>query len=571
MSEIIPESSPEFSSESFLSFKSENHSYEELWRPLDLAQIFTSMQLKDFDFLILNCLRDLKADIAYDTWEWFTFTEGKGWNPLHPNIRSDSSKKAIKITQHLTDIVENFLIFLSVPQMNAFDQKFLSRLRKYARSFIEPTNNPTKLKQIVGLLEVYLNIDMDADPLIFGLSDGQLLHLDDVAHVAARGLSAGETFSIPSPDLDIRGSLVSKHLGLDAIDLQTITYYPTSDSLPPSHLKSYLTDITATSSTAKDNSPDRFAFIQSMIGSLFWARVPKNRNEIIFNLTGVGGAGKGTLIKLLHRFFGTYCISLTVKDFTVGNRFSSLHFNESQGAVMAYVDEVGENIRLDGGRLNNFASKEPTEFEVKGVTGSSIIPTAQLFLISNDPLNFRGSREGLERRLQTYSFNRSKFHNGKKAQGHADLLTIFTTEERTLVKDFIFSSAIEFQRNGLNLDASERIEAPRETFEEFMLLCFTPNEGCSIIIPHFNHIWKLYVEHKGLRLSDFKFKSGVKIKKIAGFSEVFSQDRTAVSRIYRGLKLHPVLEQRLELALKLGNPQNPYGDFHKFDFDSLEN
>lgn len=160
------------------------------------------------------------------------------------------------------------------------------------------------------------------------------------------------------------------------------------------------------------------------------------------NFYGVGGNGKGVLLRLLLNIMGSYGVSLSSKAVVLQGRETEGRFEYGAlpGARLAVVDDVPAG-RLAEGFIKTLTGEGSMRIEQKYRDSFEFKPVAKLILASNHQLNIRDTGNSMRRRLRTIPFNYIPGKDKADPELEAKLL-----EEAPAILALLIEQALEYYR-----------------------------------------------------------------------------------------------------------------------------
>jgi putative DNA primase/helicase len=124
------------------------------------------------------------------------------------------------------------------------------------------------------------------------------------------------------------------------------------------------------------------------------------------NFYGVGGNGKGVLLRLMQKILGSYAVSLSPKAIVLQGRDTEGRFDltDLPGARLAIIDDVPEG-RLAEGTIKQLTGEGTMRIERKFKDSFQFTPIAKLTLASNKQLTIKDTGNSMRRRMRTIPFD----------------------------------------------------------------------------------------------------------------------------------------------------------------------
>lgn len=137
-------------------------------------------------------------------------------------------------------------------------------------------------------------------------------------------------------------------------------------------------------------------FLMEMIGGL----ISGLQLEYIFNFYGVESSGKSLLINLLESIIGEeFCIVTKIKS--LSERFGTMQILRKKLIVDSDAATTDE---IDPEMIKKITGKDAISFEIKGGGFLNKKINTNILITSNEILKFRGTFQGMNRRLIVYNF-----------------------------------------------------------------------------------------------------------------------------------------------------------------------
>lgn len=175
------------------------------------------------------------------------------------------------------------------------------------------------------------------------------------------------------------------------------------------------------------NNENNYKFLKQMLGAIFSGY----QVEKIFNFYGVEGSGKSLLIQLIERVVGPEFVANTNITSLV-NRFGTLQILRKKLLVETDIQDTDE---IEPSMLKKISGGDTIQFEFKGGGFLYKKPQTNILISSNNILQFKGTFQGINRRLLIYYFPySSKNFDKKKVNGEFDSIPI---NELNKIREFI--------------------------------------------------------------------------------------------------------------------------------------
>lgn len=185
------------------------------------------------------------------------------------------------------------------------------------------------------------------------------------------------------------------------------------------------------------NNKDNYIFLKQMLGAIFSGY----QVEKIFNFYGVEGSGKSLLIQLIEKVIGSEYVANTNITSLV-NRFGTLQILRKKLLVETDIQDTDE---IEPSMLKKISGGDTIQFEFKGGGFLYKKPQTNILISSNNILQFKGTFQGINRRLLIYYFPYSiKHFDKKKVNNEFDSIPIneLNTIRNFINGDWIFKSEI---------------------------------------------------------------------------------------------------------------------------------
>jgi P4 family phage/plasmid primase-like protien len=138
--------------------------------------------------------------------------------------------------------------------------------------------------------------------------------------------------------------------------------------------------------------------LQLVFGLAF---VPDQRAQKFFVLTGDGGGGKSTTVKIMEAIVGPEnCSHVDLASFA-----STFALSATIGKLLNICDDLDESGRSVEGKLREYTGNNAIEVERKYAPAFNFIPSAKLIFCANTTPRFRDRTEATWRRLMLIPFN----------------------------------------------------------------------------------------------------------------------------------------------------------------------
>ncbi|WP_299939226.1 phage/plasmid primase, P4 family [uncultured Nitratireductor sp.] len=187
-------------------------------------------------------------------------------------------------------------------------------------------------------------------------------------------------------------------------------------------------------------------YMRRVMGYTLTARTDE---EEVYNLHGVGGDGKGTLLKTMASAMGDYARVGTVEMWTNTGKGQHLTFMaDLKGVRFHYLPEMPVDLTWNEQRLNQVSSGDVVTANRMSSDSFQFVPTAKLFFASNVPLAFRNVGAAIRRRVRVIEFN--TVPDEKKDKRLKDKLQA----ELPGILRWLINACVDWNRDGLNTPAA---------------------------------------------------------------------------------------------------------------------
>lgn len=199
-------------------------------------------------------------------------------------------------------------------------------------------------------------------------------------------------------------------------------------------------------------------FIRAMQKAAGYCLTGLTHEQVLVFVHGVGGTGKGTLMRVLYGLLKDYATEAA--DSVIEKRSTSAHPTDLmalKGARLVTVSETSQGKAWNDKRVQQFTGEDPITARGMGENFQTFLPSFKLVVIGNHAPKITGVSGAMKRRLRVFPFNRMP------AQVDAHLSEKLRSEWPQILQ-WAIEGCLLWQQEGLGRFTAER-EATSEFFE----------------------------------------------------------------------------------------------------------